>query len=610
MKWDGYRAIARVAGGDATLTSRRGLDMTERFEVVARALERAVRTPDVILDGEVCALDDEGRASFSVMQQGKGPLVLYLFDVLEIDGEPVVDLPLRERRERLEEVVDFKGAIRLSQAFDDGEALFEAAKEQGLEGIVSKKVESRYQPGKRTREWLKVKATGRQEFLVAGHTKGQGRRAGRFGSLVLAVRKGKELEYVGNVGSGFTEDEIDRLLAKLRPLERDTPPFREVPKIPRVRKGDIVWVEPRLVAEVKFAEWTHDGRLRAPVYEGLREDKEATDVHREEPLPDEIRKGKRTLKLSNLDKVFWPEEGITKGDLVAYYREVAPVLVPHLRERPFTMKRYPDGWQGKHFFQKDAPSHMPEWIPTFTYRSTSRQTREKRTLRYPLVNDELALLWMANMGCIDMNTWYSRADKPERPDWVLFDLDPSDDVGFPEVVRVALLVKDVLDALGLVGLPKTSGSDGFHVLVPIQRRHTYGQTREFAEIVAGTLARLHPAARDDRVGEGQAPRRAHRLQPERRGEDDRVRLLGAPERRRPGVDPAPLGGGHRGPRPGVLHDGGRPRTRRARRRSVRGRARAEAGARPGASRAHVGATRTGFLRKLQVWPIVSKPSRP
>jgi bifunctional non-homologous end joining protein LigD len=492
VKWDGYRAVARVTGGDATLTSRRGLDMTERFKVVARALERAVRTPDVVLDGEVCALDDEGRASFSVMQQGKGPHVLYVFDVLEIDGDPVVDLPLRERRERLEEVVDFTEAIRLSQAFDDGGALFAAAKEQGLEGIVSKKVESRYQPGKRTRDWLKVKATGRQEFVVAGYTKGQGRRAGRFGSLVLAVRKDKELEYVGNVGSGFTEDEIDRLLAKLRPLERDSTPFREVPKIPKVRKGDVVWVEPRLVAEVKFAEWTHDGRLRAPVYQGLREDKEATEVHREEPLPSEIRKGKRTLKLSNLDKAFWPDEGITKGDLIAYYREVAPVLVPHLRDRPFTMKRFPDGWQGKHFFQKDAPSHMPDWIPTRAYRSTSRQTREKRTIRYPIVNDELALLWMANMGCIDMNTWYSRVDKPERPDWVLFDLDPSDDVGFPEVVRVARLIKDVLDALGLVGVPKTSGADGFHVLVPIQRRHTYAQTREFSEIVAGTLARLHP----------------------------------------------------------------------------------------------------------------------
>ena len=303
--------------------------------------------------------------------------------------------------------------------------------------------------------------------------------------------------------------------------------------MPKVRRDDVVWVEPELVAEVKFAQWTHDGRLRAPVYEGLREDKEPTDVHREEPLPDEIRKGKRTLKLSNLDKDFWPEEGITKGDLIAYYREVAPVLVPHLRDRPFTMKRYPDGWQGKHFFQKDAPSHMPDWIPTFSYRSTSRQTREKRTLRYALVNDELGAALDGEHGLHRHEHLVLRADKPDRPDWVLFDLDPSPDVGFPEVVRVARLVKDVLDALGLVGFPKTSGADGFHVLVPIQRRHTYAQTREFAEIVAGTLARLHSGSRHDRVGEGEAPRRAHRLEPERRGEDDRLGLLGAPERRAP-----------------------------------------------------------------------------
>jgi bifunctional non-homologous end joining protein LigD len=227
------------------------------------------------------------------------------------------------------------------------------------------------------------------------------------------------------------------------------------------------------------------------VYKGLREDKPAQEVTREQPLPTEIRRGRRVLRLSNLDKPFWPEEGITKGDLISYYREVAPVVLPHLRDRPFTMKRYPDGWQGKHFFQKDAPSHMPKWIPTRAYRSTSRETRQKRTIRYPLVNDELALLWMANMGCIDLNTWYSRVDRPERPDWVLFDLDPSPDVGFAEVVQVAVLIKDVLDALDLVGFPKTSGADGLHVLVPIARRYTYGQTRELAEIVAGTLARLH-----------------------------------------------------------------------------------------------------------------------
>jgi bifunctional non-homologous end joining protein LigD len=492
VKWDGYRALATVTGGEVTLTSRRGNDLSERFAVLARALERGVRTPDCVLDGEVCALDEQGRSSFSVMQQGSGPLVYYAFDVLEVDGKPVIDLPLTERRRRLAALLDRRGdTVRLSEVFDDGDALFAAAKEQGLEGVIAKKADSRYQPGRRTGDWLKVKTHQEQEFIVAGYTKGKGRRAGRLGSLVLAVRRGGELTYAGNVGTGFSEKEIDRLVKRLRPLERSSAPFREVPTMPKVRKDDVVWVEPELVAEVEFAQWTHDDRLRAPVYKGIREDKDPAEVKREEALGTEVRRGKRVLKLSNLDKPFWPGEGITKGDLIAFYREVAPVLVPHLRNRPFTMKRYPDGWKGNHFFQKDAPSHMPEWIPRFEYRSTSRATREKRTLRYPLVNEELALLWMANMGCIDMNTWYSRVDKPARPDWVLFDLDPSPDVGFREVVRVALLIKEVLEALGLAGFPKTSGADGLHVLVPIARRHTYGHTGEFAEIVAGTLARLH-----------------------------------------------------------------------------------------------------------------------
>ena len=493
VKWDGYRAIARVVGGEAVLTSRRGNDLTGRFPSVASAVARAVRTPDCVLDGEVCALDADGRASFSVMQQGSGRLVYYVFDVLEVDGDPVLELPLSERRERLEGLLDRRNAtVRLSETFDDGEALVHAAEAQRLEGIIAKRADSPYRPGKRTREWLKIKTHGRQEFVIAGYTKGQGRRAGRLGSLVLAVHRGGELQYVGNCGTGFDEDEIDRLVRRLRPLERKTPAFAVVPKMPRVRKGDVVWVTPKLVCEVEFSEWTHDGRLRAPVYKGLREDKPAAAVRRELPVETEVRRGKRTLRLSNLDKAFWPDEGITKGDLITYYREVAPVLVPHLRDRPFTMKRYPDGWQGEHFFQKDAPSHMPEWIPRRPIVVSTRETpRRRRRIQAPLVDDELALLWMVNMGCIDMNTWYSRIDRPERPDWVLFDLDPSPDVGFRETVRVALLVREILDALGLESFPKTSGADGFHVLVPLERRHTYADTREFAEIVAGTLARLH-----------------------------------------------------------------------------------------------------------------------
>ncbi|MEO8289576.1 MAG: DNA ligase D [Gaiellaceae bacterium] len=492
VKWDGYRALAYLAGSEARLVSRNRNDLTERFQTVASALPGAVKTPDCVLDGEVCALDEEGRSSFSAMQRGSGPIVYYVFDLLELEGRPLIDLPLEERRAELARLLDRRNrTVRLSETFDDGAALLEAAREQGLEGVIAKKSGSRYEPGKRSRNWLKVKTHGRQEFIIAGYTKGKGRRAGRLGSLILAVKRGDELVYVGNCGTGFTEKEIDKLLARLRPLERKSSPFGYVPKMPKVRKDDIVWVTPKLVCEVEFAEWTHDGRLRAPSYQGLRDDKTSEEVRRERPVESEIRRGKRVLRLSNLDKVFFPESGITKGDLLAYYRDVAPVLVPHLRNRPFTMKRYPEGREGHFFFQKDAPKHMPDWIPTRAFRTTSRESREKRTINYPLVNDDLALLWMVNMGCIDMNVWYSRVDRPERPDFVLFDLDPSADVGFAEVVQVALLVKAVLDALGLEGFPKTSGSDGMHVLVPIQRRYTFAATREFAEIVARTLERTH-----------------------------------------------------------------------------------------------------------------------
>ncbi len=493
-KWDGYRALAYVRGGEATLRSRRGNELTQRFAAVAKELPKALRTPDAVVDGEVCALDDDGRPSFSAMQQGKPgtPLVYEIFDVLEIDGEPLLDLPLTERRDRLEQLVIPSRTVQVSGAFEDGEALLEAAREQRLEGVMAKKAKSRYQEGRRGRDWLKVKTHGRQEFVICGWTKGQGRRAGSFGSLVLGVRRGREYVWVGNCGTGFSERTIDELLTKLKPLRRATTPFAAEPKMPKIRKGDVVWAEPELVCEVEFLEWTHDGHLRAPSFQGLRDDKPAKAVRREAPAEAED----SGVKLSNLDKLFWPEDDpsgpITKGDLLDYYRSVAPVLVPHLRERPFTMRRYPDGAYGKAFFQKDAPKHMPDWIPRFRVEVSTRERPPKRRwIEAPLVNEERALLWMANMGCIDMNAWYSRVDRPERPDFVLFDLDPSPDVGFPEVVQVALIVKQALDALGLVSFPKTSSAEGMHVLVPVERRYTYAQTHELCEIVAGAIARTH-----------------------------------------------------------------------------------------------------------------------
>jgi bifunctional non-homologous end joining protein LigD len=486
-KWDGYRAIVAVRGGEVTLTSRNGNDLTERFRDVARAVARAVRTPSAVIDGEVCALDDTGAARFETLQSGSGRLVLIAFDLLELDDRPVVGEPLSERRRLLAELLDPSvEAVRLSPSFEDGAALLAAARAEGLEGVVAKRADAPYRPGRRTPEWQKLKLRAQDDFPIVGYTRGSGRRA-KLGALVLGRREADGLHWAGNVGSGLADGEVDRLLALLRPLERPTSPLARTPKMPRVRSGDVTWVEPVLAAEVTYAETTREGRLRAPVYLGVRDD---VPVERASMQP-EITRGRRTLRLSNLDKLFWPDEGITKGELLAYYRDVADVLVPHLRGRPFTMKRYPDGWQGKSFFQKQAPSHMPEWIGTAAFPASTREG-ERRVIDYALVDDDLALLWMVNMGCVDMHAWASRVDRPERPDWVMFDLDPSEGSGFEDVIEVAQLVRQALDLLELESVVKTSGSRGIHVLVPITRRHGFDEVREFAGIVAGALARAHP----------------------------------------------------------------------------------------------------------------------
>jgi len=499
VKFDGYRAVAYVRGGECRLVSRKGNDLTGRFDVVAKEIVKAVKSPNAVLDGEVTRVDANGRASFSELQQGSGALVYFAFDLLELDGEPLVDQPFTERKAQLRKLLDGRNRVVVfSDDFDDGDALFEVAQQRGLEGVIAKRAGSSYKPGKRTRDWLKIKTENNDEFVVAGYTRGEGRRANTFGSLVLAVNEDGVLRYVGNVGTGFNDTEISRLLELLRPLHRTSSPFPEVPKMPRVRKDAVQWVEPKLVAQVRYGEWTHDGHLRHPAYLGLRDDKDAQEVTRPGPpavsaTSRVVARGKRELTLSNLDKPFWPDEGITKGDLLEYYERIAPVLLPHIAHRPFTMRRYPDGAYGKVFFQKDAPSHMPEWIPRFHAQVSQRdKERTRRWIDFPVVDDELALLWMVNMGCIDMNTWYSRVDRPERPDFVLFDLDPTPEVPWPQTIQVALILRQLLDSLGLVSFPKTSGGKGFHVLVPVERRSTFEDTRSFSEIVAGAIARAHP----------------------------------------------------------------------------------------------------------------------
>ena len=566
-KWDGFRAIVTVAGGEVTLTSRNGKDLTGRFHDVARAVPLAIRSSDAVLDGEICALDEDGRSRFSLLQESGGTSMLVLFDLLELDSEPLLDQPLGERRRRLEELVGSSAGVAVSPQFDDGPALLAAARQQELEGVVAKQVGSPYRPGRRTPDWQKLKLRQTQEVVIAGYTRGQGRRTGGFGALVAGVQDAGVLRWAGNVGTGFSDDEIERLRKALAPLERPDSPFAEVPRMPRVRRSDVTWVEPLLVAEVEFVEWTHEGRLRAPSYVALREDRAAPDVRRERvSLPPLIKRGRRELRFSNVDKPFWPELGISKGDLIAYYRDVAEVLVPHLRGRPFTMKRYPDGWQGKNFFQKNAPSHMPDWIERAPFPASTREG-ERRIIEYAVVNDDLALLWMANMGCIDLHTWSSRVDKPERPDWVMFDLDPSEGSGFEEVIEVAQLVKATLDLLELESFPKTSGSRGIHVLVPIARRHTFEEVREFAGIVAGALARAHPGLATTEWTKQK--RRGVLVDANQNGpgQDECDGVLGETARRSARVHTAALGRGEVRARPAGLHDGSRPRSRCTARRS-------------------------------------------
>ena len=468
VKLDGYRAIARLSGGEASLTSRGGHDLGARFAEIRRALPHALRTSDCVVDGELCMLDERGRPDFGLMQRGEGSPAFYLFDLLELERQPLLEQPLERRRELLEELlVEGNPLIRLSSDFDQGEVLMAAVLEQDLEGVVAKRLGSIYRPGRRSADWIKVKTRQDGEFLIAGWTPGTGSREA-LGALVLAEPTDEGLRFAGAVGSGLDQRMIERLLRQLEPLRLPRSPINPVPKLPKTPARSVRWVEPRLRCRVRFAERTRDGRLRAPVFAGLLEDDQPQASSR--------------VTLTNPDKLFFPAEGITKGDLFAYYRAVAPVVVPHLKDRPFTMLRYPDGITGKSFFQKDAPDHMPDWVRTYHHEG----------IRYPLVNDTDSLLWMINMGCIDLHPWLARCDRPDRPDLVMFDLDPADSVPYSAVVEVGLLVREALTALGLEGVPRTSGGKGMHVLVPIERRRSHDEARGFVYAVARALARRHP----------------------------------------------------------------------------------------------------------------------
>ncbi|MBV9084815.1 MAG: DNA ligase D [Acidobacteriaceae bacterium] len=500
IKWDGVRALCRVKDGSVEIHSRRGLRCDKQYpELQALASQVSART--AWLDGEICVLDENGRTRFNLIQPRIGanitavprlaetnPVTLFLFDVLYADGYDLRGVGLEDRRRLLQTLVTPSDRIRISEVFEsEGEHMFAAAQEMGLEGILAKDRRSVYEAG-RSRRWLKLKVLNEHEFVIAGFTKGE---RDYFGALVLGAEEDGKLRHVGQVGTGFDQKLMKQIHDRLTPLITKTCPF---PKKPNIK--DVTWVRPEVVCEVRFLEQTPDGMLRAPVFVALTEDKEPREHKRAQP--EEARSealaqsdalnlsGRETvaeidgrrLKFTNLDKVLFPKDGWSKRDLIAFYDRVSEWLLPHLKDRPLSMKRYPNGIAEEFFFQKNA-THFPDWLRC----EPIQEHHPPKLNHYPLANDRASLLYLVNLGCIDQNPWMSRVGNLEHPDWMLLDLDPVD-TSFDQVIEATLLVRDLLDELGVRGHPKTTGGDGMHVYVPLEPVYTYDQVRSFAELIS------------------------------------------------------------------------------------------------------------------------------
>jgi bifunctional non-homologous end joining protein LigD len=417
-----------------------------------------------------------------------------IFDLLWLDGHSLMALPYGERRARLADLdLDGERWRTPDHVVGHGADVLAASAAAGLEGVLAKRLDSPYEPGRRSPCWIKVKNVERQEVVIGGWMPGEGRRRDRIGALVVGVRENGHLRYAGRVGTGFTEAELDRLRALLGPLQRDSSPF-DAPGEPRP-PGGAVWVEPRHVAEVEFREWTQGGQLRAPSYKGLRDDKESADVVRESGPALLIHEGKgqaiavvegREIKLSNLDKLMYPAAGLTKRDVIAYYADVAPALLPHLEGRPLTLKRYPNGVDGKFFYEKQAPSHRPPWVATAPVPTGSK------TIDFVLCDDLPTLVWLANLADLELHTSLARAQDIERPTTLAFDLDPGEPATVVECCRVGLMLEGMFTGLGLQSFAKTSGSKGLQVYVPLHGDVTYDDTKPFAKAVAELLEREEP----------------------------------------------------------------------------------------------------------------------
>lgn len=501
LKMDGIRALVVKDGEKFEMWTRNDRPLTERFPTLAAAL-RELPGDSAVLDGEIVALDSEGHSHFELIQprihlsrerdiaeaDDRIPVYFYAFDLLYLNGYDLRRFPLEQRKAVLKKLIPGNGGwVRYNDHIEArGTDFFNAVSKRGLEGIVAKHRESPYQQT-RSRYWIKIKTQHTDHFVVAGFTPPEGSRK-YFGALLLGLyNKEGELIHVGRAGGGFDDQTLKEVFEELRPLVIPKSALKNIPA--EVRKS--TWVRPELVCEVRFTEWTSAKQLRAPVFQGLRDDIDAKDCKFEESIPEKklpLPETVTRVELTNQDKVYWPEDGFTKGDLIQFYDRIAPVLVPHLLDRPLVFDRYPDGIHGEHFYQKDAHDYTPDWIRTQKIWSPDVE----RHIRYFIGADRDQLLYIANMGAIAQNPWSSRVQFIERPDFVIFDLDPVD-APYSVVQQVALALKSVLDELHLRGYPKTSGASGIHVYLPIlENRFSYEDVRVFAEAIARIVVQGAP----------------------------------------------------------------------------------------------------------------------
>ena len=526
VKWDGYRALSYVNKGSVDILSRNNKSFNDKYYPLRDLLSQW--TINAVLDGEIIVLNEKGQSNFGHLQnwrsEADGELAYYVFDILWYEGLDLTELSLFDRRKILEQVLPKNDdRIRLSQTFDvKGNDFFGAAKRMGLEGIIAKKKDSTYAVDARSKEWLKIKVHKRQEVVIGGFTKNEGS-AKKFSSLLLGVYENNKLQYVGKVGTGFSDKLQTEMMAQFKPLLIDRSPFTIVPDVnspsrfrPNPPRATAYWLKPELVCEVSFAEVTGDGVFRHPSFEGMRSDKKAKEVIRETEastadVVNEVehndenkiltapKKGiRRTLlnpneetqvrkvhghelKFTHLCKIYWPDNKVTKRDMLNYYYQVAEYILPYLKDRPQTLNRFPNGIRGMSFYQKDIKDKSPDWMDSFPYVTSDGEHKE-----FAVACNEDSLLWMASLGCIEMNPWFSRIQSPDNPDYCVIDLDP-DKHHFDQVIAAALEVKAVLDALDVPSYPKTSGSTGMHIYIPLKAKYTYDQSQMFGRLVANLV---------------------------------------------------------------------------------------------------------------------------